>query len=87
MSRAPTTPALRGTVTVGLPVDQAFRLFTDSFGTWWPPQYHIGQADLATAILEPHEGGRWYEQGVDGSQCDWGRVVTWEPPGLLVLAW
>jgi len=87
MSRAPTIPALRGTVTVGLPVDQAFRLFTDSFGTWWPPQYHIGQADLAIAILEPHEGGRWYEQGVDGSQCDWGRVLAWEPPHRLVLTW
>jgi hypothetical protein len=67
MSSAPTIPPLTGTITV----DRAFRTFTDAFGSWWPAEYHIGQADMATAILEPREGGRWYEQGVDGSECDW----------------
>ncbi len=80
MSSAPTIPAIRGTVTVGVPVERAFRVFTDSFGTWWPAEYHIGQTDMAEAILEPREGGRWYEKGVDGSECDWGRVLAWEPP-------
>ena len=42
---------------------------------------------MATAILEPHEGGRWYEQGTDHSQCDWGRVLVWEPPHRLVVTW
>ena len=87
MSTAPTIPAIRGTVTVGVPVERAFSVFTDSFGTWWPPQYHIGQADMAAAILEPRAGGRWYEQGVDGSECDWGRVLAWEPPHRLVVTW
>jgi uncharacterized protein YndB with AHSA1/START domain len=87
MRTAPTIPALRGTVTVGVPVDQAFRVFTDSFGTWWPADYHIGQAAMAAAILEPRAGGRWYEQGVDGSQCDWGRVLAFEPPHRLVVTW
>jgi uncharacterized protein YndB with AHSA1/START domain len=81
----PTIPPLQGTVTVSVPVDRAFRVFTDSIHTWWPPQYHIGQADMAQAILEPREGGRWYEQGTDGSQCDWGRVLAWEPPNRLVV--
>jgi uncharacterized protein YndB with AHSA1/START domain len=87
MSTAPTTPAIRGTTTLGVPVEQAFRVFTHSFNTWWPAQYHIGQADMAEAILEPHEGGRWYERGVDGSECDWGRVLAWEPPHRLVVTW
>jgi len=87
MSTAPTIPAINGKVTVGVPVDQAFRVFTDSFNTWWPPEYHIGQADIAEAILQPREGGRWYERGVDGSECDWGRVLAWEPPHRLVVTW
>ena len=80
MTSAPTIPPLTGTITVDAPIDQAFRTFTDAFGSWWPAEYHIGQADMATAILEPREGGRWYEQGTDGSECDWGRVLAWEPP-------
>jgi uncharacterized protein YndB with AHSA1/START domain len=84
---ASTIPPLQGTVTVSVPVDHAFRVFTDSIHTWWPTQYHIGQADMDRAILEPREGGRWYEKGVDGSECDWGRVLAWEPPRRLVVTW
>jgi uncharacterized protein YndB with AHSA1/START domain len=87
MSSAPTIPAIRGTVTVGVPVERAFSVFTDSFHTWWPAQYHIGEADMAKAIMEPRAGGRWYERGVDGSECDWGRVLAWEPPHRLVVTW
>ena len=84
---ATTLQPIQGTVTVGVPVEHAFRVFTDSFNTWWPNQYHIGQADMAEAILEPREGGRWYEKGIDGSECDWGRVLSWEPPRRLVVTW
>jgi len=83
----PTIPSISGTATVGLPVERAFRFFTESFTTWWPAEYHIGQADLAEAVMESGVGGRWYERGVDGSECDWGRVVTWEPPHRLVVTW
>jgi uncharacterized protein YndB with AHSA1/START domain len=69
-------------------MSKAFAFFTDLFGSWWPADhYHIGQADMADAILEPREGGRWYERGVDGSECDWGRVLTREPPNRLVVTW
>jgi uncharacterized protein YndB with AHSA1/START domain len=27
------------------------------------------------------------EIGTDSSECDWGRVITWEPLTRLVLAW
>jgi uncharacterized protein YndB with AHSA1/START domain len=78
---------LEGKITVSVPVERAFSVFTESFNTWWPPQHHIGQADMAEAVLEPYEGGRWYERGVDGSECDWGRVLAWEPPHRLVVTW
>ena len=70
MSSTPTVPAIHGTITVGVPVDRAFHVFTESFNTWWPREYHIGQTEMTDAILEPREGGRWYERGEDGSECD-----------------
>ena len=54
-------------------------MFTERFGTWWPAEHHIGAADLADAIIEPRVGGRYYERGVDGSECDWGRVLAYDP--------
>jgi uncharacterized protein YndB with AHSA1/START domain len=82
-----TVPDISGKVTVSVPVEQAFRVFTSSFGSWWPREYHIGQAEMAEAILESGEGGRWFERGTDGSECDWGRVLVWEPPQRLVVTW
>jgi uncharacterized protein YndB with AHSA1/START domain len=82
-----TLPAIRRTVTVDATADRAFRVFTESFTSWWPADYHIGEADYAEAVIEPHQGGRWYERGQDGSECDWGRVLVWEPPARLVLTW
>jgi uncharacterized protein YndB with AHSA1/START domain len=78
---------LRGSTIVNAPVDQAFRAFTTSLDGWWPREYHIGRAEMAEAVLEPGEGGRWYERGIDGSECDWGRVLVWEPPHRLVVTW
>lgn len=87
MSDTSTLPTIRAVRTVAVPIEKAFRIFTESFGSWWPADYHIGAAELATAVIEPHVGGRWYEVGVDGSECDWGRVLVWEPPHRLVLMW
>ncbi len=87
MTTAPPVPPLTGTITVGVPVERAFAVFTGSLDTWWPRMYHIGQAEMAEAVLEPRPGGRWYERGVDGSECDWGRVLAWEPPHRLVVTW
>lgn len=79
--------SIQRTVTVPVPVDRAFTVFTERFNTWWPPAYHIGSVDMSEAVLEQKEGGRWYERGVDGSECDWGVVLTWEPPTRLVVTW
>jgi uncharacterized protein YndB with AHSA1/START domain len=87
MSDGSTIPALTGETTVEVPIEKAFRVFTNSFDIWWPREFHIGQAAMAEAILEPRLGGRWYERGIDGSECDWGRVLVWDPPHRLVITW
>ncbi|MEU2255176.1 SRPBCC family protein [Nocardia xishanensis] len=87
MSTPTSLPVLQGKATVAMPLEKAFAFFTESFGSWWPAAYHIGQAEMADAIIEPRVGGRWFERGVDGSECDWGRVLTWEPPHRLVVTW
>jgi uncharacterized protein YndB with AHSA1/START domain len=80
-------PPITGTTTVAVPAEHAFRVFTGAIDTWWPHEYHIGAVDVAEVVLEPREGGRWYERGVDGSECDWGRVLLWQPPHRLVFTW
>jgi uncharacterized protein YndB with AHSA1/START domain len=80
--------AVRKVVSVQAPAAVAWRVFTQQMGTWWPlGSYKIGQAAAVDAVIEPHVGGRWYEKGDDGSTCDWGRVLIWEPPTRLVLTW
>jgi uncharacterized protein YndB with AHSA1/START domain len=80
-------PPITGTVTIGVPIDQAFEVFTGSINSWWPHEYHIGQADVDEVVLQPGVGGRWFERGVDGNECDWGRVLVWEPPNRVVFTW
>jgi uncharacterized protein YndB with AHSA1/START domain len=80
--------SVRKVVTVEASQAVAWRVFTQKMGAWWPlANYKIGKAAAVDAVIEPHVGGRWYERGDDGSTCDWGRVLSWEPPSRLVLSW
>ena len=79
--------AVRHTIAVEAPQEKAFAVFTDGLDRWWPRSHKIGPEALEQAVLEGHEGGRWYERDTDGSECDWGHVLVWEPPDRLVLAW
>ncbi len=87
MTQQATTDAVRRAITVQASAERAFEVFTGRFDTWWPRSHHIGAADMKEAVIEPREGGRFYERGVDGSECDWGRVLAWEPPSRLLLTW
>ena len=82
-----TDTVVRKSVTVETPLDKAFRVFTEGIDRWWIRQHHIGAAELEEVVLEGRPGGRWYERGVDGSECQWGHVLQWDPPHRLVLAW
>lgn len=84
----PPIEPVRKSIHVAAAPERAFRVFTEQIGRWWPlVGHHIGKAAAATCVVEPFVGGRWYERGVDGSECEWGAVLAWEPPRRLVLAW
>jgi uncharacterized protein YndB with AHSA1/START domain len=82
-----TDTVVRKNVTVEVPAETAFRVFTEGIDRWWIRAHHLGQAELRQVVLEPWSAGRWYEIDVDGTECQWGRVLEWDPPHRLVLAW
>ena len=78
---------VRKSVTVKAGVERAFQVFTAGIDSWWPRTHHIGKSPMTKAIIEGRAGGRCYSEQADGTECDWGQVLEWEPPRRLVLAW
>jgi uncharacterized protein YndB with AHSA1/START domain len=78
---------VRKTVRVNAGAARAFEVFTAGLTRWWPRSHSIGKGPLQDAVIEPRAGGRWYERSEDGSECEWGKVLVWEPPTRVVLAW
>jgi uncharacterized protein YndB with AHSA1/START domain len=78
---------VRSSVVVDAPIDRAFTVFTEDIASWWPPEHHILEAELAEMVFEPREGGNVYDRGVDGSECRWARVLAYEPPTRVVISW
>jgi uncharacterized protein YndB with AHSA1/START domain len=87
-TKAATAETVRRSITVDAPVERAFEVFTSGMTNWWPlDSHHIGEQDAAEVVVEPRAGGRWFERAADGSECEWGRIVAWEPPGRVVFGW
>jgi uncharacterized protein YndB with AHSA1/START domain len=86
MNSQTTVAPVRRSVTVAASAERAFTVFTESFAAWWPA-HHINPNGYAGAYIEPRLGGRWFERAPDGSECDWGVVLDWEPPHRLRLSW
>ena len=78
---------VRKKITVNAPIETAFAVFTTGMGTWWNPEHHIGDGELQDVVMEPQPGGRWYEITTVGGTCEWGRVLDWDPPQRVLLAW
>ncbi len=74
-------------VSVPLSPARAFELFNTRMTDFWPKEHSIGNSEIAEVVVEPHSGGRWFERGIDGSECQWGRIASWEPPRKVVLLW
>lgn len=67
--------------------EKAFDVFSAGVGDWWLKSHSISPSGQKAVVIEPFAGGRWYEIGTDGSECEWGRVIEHSRPDRLVLAW
>jgi uncharacterized protein YndB with AHSA1/START domain len=87
MSMQAEETVVRAQITVEAPIERAFRVFTEDFGSFKPPEHNILGVDLAETVFETHVGGHVYDRGVDGSECRWARVLAFEPPTRAVISW
>jgi uncharacterized protein YndB with AHSA1/START domain len=79
--------ALRKTVTVPQEPADAFALFVDDIGTWWPLRTHsVGLDDATGVVFEHGEGGRIVES-IGGDTAVWGTVTVWDPPARVRFTW
>jgi uncharacterized protein YndB with AHSA1/START domain len=78
---------VRKSIRVKAPPERAFRAFTAEMSRWWIKTHSINASPIKDIVMEPRPGGRRFERGEDGSECDWGKILAWEPPSRLLLAW
>jgi uncharacterized protein YndB with AHSA1/START domain len=79
--------AVRANVTVEIPQEKAFEVFTAGFDSWWPRTHHTGETEPEEFLIELRPEGRCYERAPDGTECDWGRVLVVDAPERFVFAW
>ena len=87
MTSQTTDSSVRTSITVEAPVDKAFSVFTADIGTWWPPEHHILEGELAEMVFEPRVGGHIIDRATNGTECRWSRVLAYEPPDRVVFSW
>jgi uncharacterized protein YndB with AHSA1/START domain len=78
---------VKRTLHLEVPIEKAFQVFTQRMGHWWPASHHVGGTPFKDILIDPKQGGRWYEINADGAECIWGTVVAYEPPKKVVLSW
>ena len=79
--------SVRTQITIEAPIERAFNVFTADFGRFKPLEHNLLGVEIAETVFEPRAGGRLYDRGVDGSECDWARVLAYEPPRRVAFSW
>ena len=78
---------VHSSIVVEAPIERAFKVFTEDFDRIKPREHNMLAVDIAETVFEPRAGGRVYDRGVDGSECQWARVLAFEPPERVVISW
>jgi uncharacterized protein YndB with AHSA1/START domain len=82
-----TATAVHIAIVVEAPIERAFRVFTEEFDKVKPREHNLLEVEIAETVFEPRVGGRVYDRGVDGTECQWARVLAFEPPDRVVFSW
>jgi hypothetical protein len=81
-------PPVEKSVLVRCDAARAFAAFTAEIAQWWPMRTHsVAQAQARSVAIEPRIGGRIFETAADGTESEWGRVLTWSPPRGFSMTW
>jgi hypothetical protein len=79
---------IRQSVHVDCPIEEAFRIFTEEFGQWWPLASYSQSGEEAEACeIEPWVDGRVLERTRSGEEHEWATVTVWDPPRRVQLEW
>ena len=78
---------IRKTLRVKASQEKAFDTFVGGMGGWWMKSHSLLKSPQKDVVIEPRTGGKWYEVGEDGSEQLWGKVLGWDRPGRVLLAW
>jgi uncharacterized protein YndB with AHSA1/START domain len=79
--------SVKAQIVVEAPIERAFRVFTEDFDRVKPREHNMLGVDIAETVFEAREGGRIYDRGIDGSECQWARVLAYEPPNRVAFSW
>jgi uncharacterized protein YndB with AHSA1/START domain len=79
--------SVRTEIVVNAPIERAFAVFTQKFDQIKPREHNLLGVEIAESVFEGRVGGRVYDRGVDGSECQWGRVLAFESPDRIVFSW
>jgi uncharacterized protein YndB with AHSA1/START domain len=87
MSTQAQAATVRQQIVVDAPIERAFRVFTEQMDRIKPREHNLLSVELETTVFEPRAGGRIYDRGTDGSECEWASVLAYEPPDRVVFSW
>ena len=87
MSTPEQDTTVRSEIVVDASIERAFDAFVTKFDRIKPREHNLLGVDVAESVFEPRAGGRVYDRGVDGSECQWARVLAFEPPSRIAFTW
>ena len=79
--------SITATTTVEVPIDEAFRFFTEEIGAWWNPDHHIIEAPLSAHGVRAVRGRERLRRGHRRQRVSVGTVLVYDRPHRVVFSW